>query len=60
MTIETKKKVSLVISVFDIYAKLFLPYSIAFIDYLTDFRKFLRISKDYKEFPGMRWDFQDL
>ena len=33
---------------------LFLPYSIAFIDYLTDFRRFSRISKDYKEFPGIR------
>ena len=31
---------------------LFLPYSIAFIDYLTDFRRFSKISKDYKEFPG--------
>ena len=37
---------------------LFLSYSIAFIDYLTDFRRFLNISKDYKEFSGIRWDFK--
>ena len=33
---------------------LFLPYSIAFIDYLTDFKIFLKIWKDYKEFAGIR------
>ena len=31
----------------------FLPYFIAFIDYLTNFRRFSRISKDYKEFPSI-------
>ena len=40
---------------FDIYANLlFLPYSIAFIDYLTDFRRFSTI----KEFSGILWDFK--
>ena len=29
---------------------LFLPYSIAFIDNLTDLKRFSRISKDYKDF----------
>ena len=33
---------------------LFLTYSIAFIDYLTDFKRFSRILTDYKEFPGIR------
>ena len=37
---------------------LFLPNSIAFIDYLTNLRRFSSISKDYKEFQSMRWDFQ--
>ena len=38
---------------------LFLSYSIAFIDYLTDFTRFSKISKDYKEFSGIWSDFKD-
>ena len=34
---------------------LFLSYSTAFIDYLTDFTRFSKISKNYKElFRGIR------
>ena len=37
---------------------LFLPYSIASIDYLTDFTRFPKISKDCKEVPGLRLNFK--
>ena len=33
---------------------LFLSYSMDFIDYLTDFTRFSKISKDYKECPGFQ------
>ena len=37
---------------------LFLPYSVAFIDYLTDFKKFSMILRDIEDFSGISINFK--